>query len=214
MKNLKTFILALAVLIQVPLSAQINANLENELQTLLDNAAKSGNDGLSAAVIFPSGCVWTGVSGLAGPGDSVDLDRKWHFASNTKPMTATILLQLHEEGSLNIYDSIGSYINSADFPYLDGSQTIIQFMRHTTDVTNSYTQNPRSKLWDSLWSTRPQVWNPEDALKAPFAVPATPNPDREHRYNGFNNFVYLGLVIESVTGNSLEEEFQTEFLTL
>ena len=210
MKMLKNLlILGCMTCVGYSASAQIDPVLEGKLQTIMNNFTASGLDGISTTVLFPNGCSWDGVAGIASPGDSVDLERKWHFASNTKMMTATILFQLHEEGILSIYDSIGTYIQSTDFPYLDGSQTLLQFMNHTSTVTNTYTGNPRSLLWDSIWATRSRVWKPEDGLKAPYALPSTPNPTGEHRYVSLNNFVLLGLAIEGATGNTLSEEFDT-----
>ena len=95
-KFYKTLICLSLLVTPLFLSAQIHPELKFKLQQKLNRAAENGQDGLSAAIIFPNGCIWEGVSGFAAPNDSVDLTRKWHFASNTKSMAASILFQLHQ----------------------------------------------------------------------------------------------------------------------
>ncbi len=194
-------------------TAQISSGLEFKLQKLMDDAAEAGNDGLGAAIIFPDGCTWESTSGNAFPNQEVSPSLRWDFASNAKMMTAVVLLQMHEEGKLSIYDSIGTYINSLDYQYLDGSQTLHQFMTHTTNVTNSYTPDPRSALWDSIWADRSKIWDPAESIKAPFAQPTTPNPNRVHRYIGHNNYIFLGEVIKAVSSNTLQDEFDERLFT-
>ena len=194
--------------------AQLQPGLAGLLQYKMDQAVETkGLDGLTASIIMPSGCTWDAVSGLANTNDSVDFDRKWHIGSAGKVFTATVLLQLHEEGQLSIYDSIGTYLNMGDFPHVDGSQTLQMFMNHTTDLTSNYSSNPRSKLWDDIWSDRSKIWSAKDVVSAPYDPAATPNPQREHRYVGLANYIFLGLVIEAVTQKDLQTVYTERIFT-
>lgn len=210
MKRLVPLMLAaLLVFPALEATSQINPDLADELQEIMDdNIALYGIEGVSVTVILPDGCEWNGVSGIAGPGDPADLERKWHFASITKAVTAAVVLQLHEEGILDINDPLYMFMSTDTIPYVDSTITVKRLLNQTTDLTENWGTNPNTPLWDAVWADRDSVWNIWDVLKAPYLSEPTPNPGMEHRYLSILNYMLLGFVIESATGNTLETEFQ------
>jgi Ca2+-binding RTX toxin-like protein len=84
------------------LAQTLQANLD---QSLADNPNATG---LTSAVFAPDGSVWQGFAGLANreTGAPVDANSLFGVGSFTKPVVATVVLQLYEEGQLNLDDTI------------------------------------------------------------------------------------------------------------
>lgn len=68
----------------------------------------------------------------------ISLKNRFCIGSCTKMYTATLVLKLHEEGLLNINDSIYHYILRHDF--IDSTITIRQLLNHTSGLTD-FTKN-------------------------------------------------------------------------
>ena len=66
--------------------------------------------GISAAVILPDGTAWLGVSGQSSESEAMNSAMLFGLGSVTKTYIAALVLQLAEEGSLSIEDSIGGWI--------------------------------------------------------------------------------------------------------
>jgi len=88
---------------------------------------------------------------LISSGMTLPVSKKIHFraASNTKIFTAAAILQLHQEGKLNVYDPVTARIPGSDKSYLPDTKTynlpykkditILDLLRHRAgiyDVTN------------------------------------------------------------------------------
>ena len=102
--------------------------------------------GISAYIETPAG-IFFASSGMAA---GVDRNTRFRIASNTKTFTAAAIMLLHQQGLLNIDDTIGSLIPGTGAPYVPntapyniphkGSITIRQLLSHTAgvfDVTNA-----------------------------------------------------------------------------
>ena len=76
-----------------------------------------------------------------GAGTPIDCEMPFQIGSNTKMMTAVILLQLQEEGRLSLDDPLAKYLPdvAARLPFGE-SMTLRQLARHTSGVF-SYTDN-------------------------------------------------------------------------
>lgn len=120
-------------------------------------------------------------------------------------MTASIALQLHEAGTIDINDSIGTYLGADTIPHLDGKTTIKMLLNHTTDLNNSWSNG--SNLWNDVWADRDSVWTLWSVLHSNYCSSGTPNPELTHTYNGYDNYLFLDFLIEAVTGQTLEAEY-------
>jgi D-alanyl-D-alanine carboxypeptidase len=195
-------------------NAQIDPQLEAELQSILDSSfSKYGIEGVGASLILPDGCEWTSFAGERAPSTPIDPNRTWHFASCTKPMAAAIVLQLHEAGVLDINDPIHDYLDTDTLKYVDSTITIKMLLNHTTNLGKGWGSNPNTPLWNEVWADRDSVWNLVSTLDSAFMIPQVPNPSKTHRYLGHINYLLLGFVIEAATGNTLAQEFQSRIFT-
>ncbi len=148
------------------------------------------------------------VSGTTTLGGTVPLrpDHLFQIGSETKPFTATLILQLEAEGKLSIYDPISSYLKN--IPVSWQAITIQQLLSHTSGIMSyldtvefqTAAKNNMSKQWtaDELVS---QVVNKNLLYTAGL---------------GWNyshtNYVLLGKIIETVTGNTYGAELDTRIL--
>jgi Beta-lactamase/RTX calcium-binding nonapeptide repeat (4 copies) len=122
------------------------AELATELQTNLTKslAEDPTATGLSSVVFAPDGTVWQGFAGLANRETNapVDANSLFGIGSTTKPMVATVVLQLMEEGKLKLTDTVSQWVPdlAKDVPNSDRI-TIKQLLGHTSGI-QSYTESP------------------------------------------------------------------------
>ena len=98
-----------------------------------DALARSGSSGAQAAVIFADGSTWTDGAGTSAPGQPMTPDLLTAIASVTKLYTATLTLDLANEGLLSLDDPLERWIPEA--PHADGV-TIRQLLSHTSGIAS------------------------------------------------------------------------------
>ena len=101
MKVKVSLILSIICLVFCACTPQIP--VEDQLQDVLDQGiSRYEVNGVSAAVIFPDGKIWNGVSGISH--DTVAIEPKMVFAvgSVTKNFVAALILSLAEEQVLSL----------------------------------------------------------------------------------------------------------------
>ncbi|MBW1765123.1 MAG: beta-lactamase family protein, partial [Deltaproteobacteria bacterium] len=90
-----------------------SSTLSRKLQTAVENIRSKFNlVGVSAAIIFDSE-TFLGTSGYSNIDtlDKIEPETLFPIYSITKTFIATIILQLSEEGLLNLDDTIGSWLD-------------------------------------------------------------------------------------------------------
>jgi D-alanyl-D-alanine carboxypeptidase len=146
---------------------------------------------------------WTLVWGSRtfGGGIPVQLGDHVRVGSNTKTWTGTVVLQLVQEGRVRLDTPIGEF--RRDVPN-GGSITIAQLLAMRSGLAN-YTESV--ELNRSLDDTPGRVFAPQELLALAFARPPLFPPGQAFYYSNTNT-VLLGLLIEQLTGNPVEQEFQ------
>ncbi len=126
-----------------------------------------------------------------------------HFraASNTKTMTAAVIVQLAQEGKLRFDDPISKYVQ--DVPNGDNI-TIGELLRMRSGLYD-YTNAP--ELAESLDHDPGKVWTSEELRGIAFKRPPLFAPGAEFDYCNAN-YLLLGLVAEKVEGQPLASIFQ------
>jgi D-alanyl-D-alanine carboxypeptidase len=135
----------------------------------------------------------------------VTLSDHVRIGSNTKTMTGTIVLQLVEEGKLGLDEPVSMY--QPDVP--NGDQITIRNL--LTMRSGLYNYSESVELNRSLDETPLRVWSPDELLAIAFRQPSSFAPGAQYAYCN-TNFILLGLIIEQLTGNSAEGEFQRRIL--
>ena len=120
--------------------------------------------------------------------------------SLTKTMTATVILQLSEEGKLDLSDPIGKYVPGMP----NGDTATIQQLAEMTSGIAPYTTS--DVFQQQLFADPLKVWTPEELIAFEQGQPAEFAPGEGWQYSN-TNYVLLGMVIEQVTGQSIADVF-------
>ena len=126
-----------------------------------------------------------------------------HFrpASNTKTMTAAVIVQLAQEGKLHFDDPISKYLQGV--PNGDNI-TLRQLLKMRSGLYN-YTNAP--ELAESLDHDPGKVWTTQELRAIAFKRPPLFAPGAEFDYCN-TNYLLLGLVAEKIAGQPLASIFQ------
>lgn len=125
----------------------------------------------------------------------------FRIASNTKTMTAAIVMQLAQEGKLSLSDPIFKYV--AGVPGGD-KITIAELLEMRSGLYN-YTDAP--EIAASLDHDPSKAWTPEELLAIAFKRPLNAPPGTTFQYCN-TNYALLGLVVEKVDGKPLRTAMQ------
>ena len=185
--------------------AQLPQAYIDRLQFVLDSTCTARNiKGASAAVSVPGMGVWEGVYGESHAGTPIDPTMFLGVGSNTKTYVATVLLKLQEQGLVDLDDTVGTWITH---PNIDGQITIRQLLNHSSGI-NSYTN---SVPWsNAVFSDVGQIWDPQDLMQY---VDAPEFPAGTSWSYSNSNYLVAGLIIEAVTGGTLQDALTDLVLT-
>ena len=130
-----------------------------------------------------------------------NVDTHFRIASNTKTMTAALIVLLAQDGKLKFSDPISAYV--PDVP--NGEQiTIADLLKMRSGLYN-YTAAP--ELSSALDADPAKVFTPQEVLAIAFKRPAQFAPNASYEYNN-TNYALLGLVAEKAGGLPLGEQFR------
>lgn len=137
-------------------------------------------------------------------------DTRYRIASVTKLFTAVLVLQLVDQGQLNLKTPIAAYL--PDFPGGGADRvTIHQLLNHTSGLR----QFDRAKtLQDALDNGMPQYQlpqTPKSLLAYCCSDPLAHDPGTTFDYNNAD-YIVLGRILERVTGKSFEALLQENIL--
>jgi D-alanyl-D-alanine carboxypeptidase len=126
-----------------------------------------------------------------------------HFraASNTKTMTAAVIVQLVQEGKLGFNDPVSKYVQGVPN---GGNITIDQLLKMRSGLYN-YTNAP--ELAASLDRDPTKFWTSEELRAIAFERPPLFAPGVEYDYCN-TNYLLLGLIAEKIEGQPLASIFQ------
>ena len=128
-------------------------------------------------------------------------DTHFRAASNTKAMTAAVIVLLVQEGKLRFDDPVSKYVEGV--PNGD-SITISELLKMRSGLYN-YTSAP--ELGESLDHDPTRVWSPRELLAIAFKRPTIFAPGKEYDYCN-TNYVLLGLIVEKIESAPLAKIFQ------
>lgn len=186
------------------------------LQRVIDNqVANKGVPGLQVAVRLPGGETWVGTAGQAelDPGRPVGQDTQFAIASVTKTFTAALILQLVDEGKIDLDATFGSYFRDA--PRKD-KVTIRQLLSHTSGIHNYWNSKRYATVSRAWWEdpaadglkSRAHRWTYDEMIDMVKSGEFKPGADYEYSNT---NFLILGRVAEAVEGKSLARQLRERF---
>jgi len=175
------------------------------LQAALNSIRSGGKyPGVSAAIVFPDGSTWTGVSGAAilSPATPLSTDTLFSVGSISKTFVAALVVRLAMAGTIGLDDPLSRYVPT--FPNA-ANITIRELLNHTSGVQDLFTP-----LAAAILANPGATWTPNQVL----ARIGTPSfaPGTNYGYSN-TDFVLLGLVVEMATGQTVAALVRSMFLT-
>src|SRR5262245_33176763 len=128
-------------------------------------------------------------------------DTHFRIASNTKTMTAAVILQLAQEGKLRLGDPVSKYVRGVP----NGDDITIAELLEMRSGLYNYTTAP--ELATSIDRDPTKVWTPQELLAIAFAHPPDDPPGTVFEYDN-TNYALLGLIIEKLDGRPLATAMQ------
>lgn len=200
-------------LLLIPFFACSNGDdsLDEELETSLrgivtQNQEEFAIPGILAGVWIPDRgnlIIESGVSDLEA-GTAISKDDHFRIGSLTKSFTVTVILQLAEDGLLNLEDPVSQYVPLVE----NGDATIAELANMRSGIFN-YTEDGdfvAEFVQDFL-----RIWSEQELVDFANAnAPYFPHGEGWHYSN--TNTVILGMIVEQVTGNSLASEIGSRIL--
>ena len=135
---------------------------------------------------------------------------KYRIASITKAFTAVLILQLYEQGKIDLEGTIGRYLPSYAGEGAD-KVTVHQLLNHTSGLENF---DKVTTMEAALVGGVPVYQTPytSDQLLAQFASgPLVSAPGEKFSYNNAD-YIVLGKIIEQVAGKTFEEVLRERIL--
>ncbi len=184
--------------------------LQNRFQTVLDTTMQNNPHfvaGISLAVYSEEHGFWEGTSGVSSindPASFLTTDTLFHIYSITKTFTSAMILKLMAANQLNLDDPISQYLTIENVN-INSQATIRQLLNHSTGF-DDYVTNFMF-LW-AVQSNPTHIWEPVELLQ----YVATPDFETgtSHGYSS-TNYIILGMIIETVTGNTIANLFREHF---
>jgi hypothetical protein len=175
-----------------------------QLQKTLDEQLEVfGLTGLSAAIVFPDQSVWLGASGMSDPihNDSMRTDMILNTGGIGSNFTATVVLQLVEEGRLSLEDSLHKWLPT--LPNIDNTITVRQLLNHTSGL---YHIGDNPSLLPAVLSDLDKHWTYEEILRT--FIKLTPFSPGIGVNISSTNYLLLSWIIEEVTSTYFPIEME------
>jgi len=172
--------------------------LSKDLQDLIDaEAAKANTHSVLLAVQSGDGRI-DFRGGAGGPADA-----RFYIASVTKMFTATLILQLRDQGLIDLDTTAQSILRQYDLSDLHvikgralGPQLTIRHLLHQTSGLADYYEQD---VAIALKTGTDQAYDLNDVLRMTRALPPQAPPDSGRSHYSDTNWQLLGAIIETVT---------------
>ncbi|MGH3644538.1 MAG: serine hydrolase domain-containing protein [Mycobacterium sp.] len=130
-----------------------------------------------------------------------DANTHFRIASNTKTMTAALIVLLAQDGKLEFSDPVSTYV--ANVP--NGQNITIAELLKMRSGLYGYTSDP--ELSAAMDADPKKTWTPQEVLDIAFRHPPQFAPDASYEYSN-TNYALLGLIAEKVGGRPLAQQLQ------
>lgn len=184
---------------------ELDARLKKTLDSML---IKVSTKSLSAAIQMKDNAIWADAKGISSILPKVDVTTHdvYLIGSVTKTITSACILQLQEEGLLNINDSLHQWLDTMQ--YINPNVTIRQLLQHTSGIYDVL-QNPSNQPILNLDLTK--IWTPEELIQN-FIKPPLFQPGASWSYCNTGYFL-LDMIIKKATGRRFYQEYRDRFFT-
>jgi len=154
----------------------------------------------NGTVIYERGVGWANIEWEI-PNDP---DTKHRIGSVTKQFTSALVLQLVEEGEIELDAPISAYLPG--YPEPQGSKVTVHHLLNHTSGIPSYTGLP--EFGDEMMR---ESYTPDELIEVVWDLPLEFEPGSEWAYNNSGYFI-LGRIIENVTGEEYDDVLEERLL--
>jgi peptidoglycan/LPS O-acetylase OafA/YrhL/CubicO group peptidase (beta-lactamase class C family) len=178
-----------------------------ELQNILDKTVADGHiPGAVLAVSMPGYQTWTGASGIANRQTGQPMEPTTHvrIASISKIFTAVVVLQLVEEGRIDLETPLATWL--PDLVPNGDSITVRNLLQHTSGL---YDYLEDRTFVNRAYREADRTWTPRELVAYAIQFPPAFRPGAEGAWDySSTNYVLLGMIVEQATGNTLAQEMR------
>ena len=177
----------------------VSATQSAALQAAVDRArAAFGLNAVAVGVSAGAQVGWSGASGPPRDGHTpLSGATPFAIASVTKTFTAAIVLQLVEEGRVDLDAPVSDYLPEVA---IARGVTVRQLLSHTSGIADLL-----APMRNQLNAEPSRVWQPAEVLA--LLGPSTFAPGTSWGYSN-TNYVIAGMLVERVTGNPFGDELE------
>jgi len=158
--------------------------------------------GVIVSLYIPGEGTWERAVGVSDKSTQTPIVAGMHtrIGSVTKTFTATAILQLADEGKLKLDDPVSKYLDFVP----NGDHITLRQMASMTSGLVSYTED---EDWVNNWQAHPeQTYTARELVDVGFRHKPHFPPGTSISYSN-SNFVLLGMVIEKVSGMTVQDFF-------
>ena len=203
MKYFKYSTVLFLLLLNAPVFSQ-NEKLISFIEQYSDSMLTVANQpGMMISITRGDKVIYEKAKGFAdiSTKEPMDLKMRFRIGSLTKTFTTTVLLQLVDEKLLTLDETIDKYF--PDIP--NGKNITIRMLGDMTSGLNNYSET--AEFDDTLKYHPLKKWKPEEMVEMSLRHGTYFEPGKGWHYSNTNT-VLLGLIIEKLTGSTLEAEIQ------
>jgi methyl acetate hydrolase len=189
-------------------SAEGKAALSRQLSTAV---SRGDTPGVVALIVSPNDVLYEAAAGKLGVAHDVAMpvNAIFSIASMTKPVTSVAIMILFEEGKLKLDDPVSKYLTG-----FDNLQVITKFNEKDATYESRPAKRPMTirHLLTHTSGIAYGAFNPieyrlkEATKKDEWELPLVNDPG--DKWNYCPSTVVLGMIVEKITGQSLEAYFQ------
>ncbi|MYR62484.1 serine hydrolase [Streptomyces sp. SID625] len=186
-----------------PAAGQVAASpaADARLARLAQQAADTGSLGVIVRVDSGGGkpveiakqAAWTKDDHRLAAGD------RFRVGSNTKTLTATLVLQQVAQQKISLDDTVGKWLPGL---VKGGEHITVRMLLNHTSGLGDFLLTPR--FLPSLTGQEQRTWKPEELLATTPEQDPPAEPGEKYSYSNAN-YEALGLILEKATGSSLAE---------
>lgn len=170
-------------------------------QALLDKYVNEGLPGLVVLIRTPNEGIWIGTSGYARIEDKTAMQKSniVYSASIGKTYCAVAIMQLADEGKLNLEDKVSQYLTAEMCDRIPNGKnaTIKQLLGHTSGIPNF--DDGTQFIADVL--NNPFSLTTNDLIKYEYGKKALFQPGESYEYSS-TGYEMLAEIIDNVTGEN------------
>jgi D-alanyl-D-alanine carboxypeptidase len=185
-----------------------SAQKTNEFAAYLQQRMQQDSiPGISFMVMHKGKVVQKAALGYCNLENSVPASQEtvYELASVSKPITATALMLLVEEGRLVLDSSVAFYLGNAvtaDYKTI----TVKQLMNHTSGIISDY------YTYTKLYAPTPLRYSTREQLADLFALKPAAAPGQKYLYSNAGFFLQAA-ILEKITGSTYQEFIQNRIFS-